>query len=145
MRHCSGIFSTNCTHVHHSLQTDILAVEGFGLGKSWSTACLFWMYLPITSCSCEKRTRLSPLFHTASDRKHYRAKLRKPWNEASNMCLKELPWAPRRTRYLQCISRDAEWLTFHLPVGIISVERWFHSCEEQGNSSSMFKIFLCLV
>ena len=29
-KHCSGIFSTTCTHVHHSLRTEILAVEGFG-------------------------------------------------------------------------------------------------------------------
>ena len=34
-KHCSGIISTNCTHVHHSLRTDILAVEGFGLTKYW--------------------------------------------------------------------------------------------------------------
>ena len=32
-KHCSRIFSTNCAHVHHSLRTDILAVEGFGLAK----------------------------------------------------------------------------------------------------------------
>ena len=34
-KHCSGIISMNCTHVHHSLWTDILAVEGFGLTKYW--------------------------------------------------------------------------------------------------------------
>ena len=30
-KQCSWIFSTTCTHVHHRLQTKILAVEGFGL------------------------------------------------------------------------------------------------------------------
>ena len=34
-KHCSGIFSTTCSHIHHSLRTEILAVEGFRLTKYW--------------------------------------------------------------------------------------------------------------
>ena len=33
----SEIFITTCTHVHHSLRTEILVVEGFGLTKYWLT------------------------------------------------------------------------------------------------------------
>ena len=63
-KHCSRIFSTTCTHVHHSLQTEILAVEGFGLTKYpfWALRCNFWWFLVSCSCGTAKSKATIALF-----------------------------------------------------------------------------------